>query len=79
MSQIAEKVLERSGKEAKDDSVVGLLIKALAESPDGEFRLSHEEVLAHVPRFSLPDIHSWLPTGAGPSGHNKVGASARIR
>ncbi|KAJ6615446.1 cytochrome P450 [Mycena sp. CBHHK59/15] len=48
MSQIAEKVLERSGKEAKDDSVVGLLIKALAESPDGEFRLSHEEVLAQV-------------------------------
>ncbi|KAJ6596760.1 cytochrome P450 [Mycena sp. CBHHK59/15] len=42
MSQIAEKVLERSGKEAKDDSVVGLL----TESPDGEFRLSHEEVLA---------------------------------
>ncbi|KAJ7039377.1 cytochrome P450 [Mycena alexandri] len=48
MSRIALDVLDRnSGKDrTADKSVLGLLMKSLAENPAGEFRLSHAEVLA---------------------------------
>ncbi|KAJ7775681.1 cytochrome P450 [Mycena maculata] len=46
MSRIAGDVLERSA--GKSGSVLGLLIKSLAEHPAGEFRLSHAEVLAQM-------------------------------
>ncbi|KAJ7740567.1 cytochrome P450 [Mycena metata] len=50
MSRIAGDVLERnSGKNRRaDKSVLGLLMKSLAEDPAGEFRLSHAEVLAQA-------------------------------
>ncbi|KAJ7124478.1 cytochrome P450 [Mycena epipterygia] len=49
MSRIAEDVLQRNAMKGNTDkSVLGLLIKSLAEHPAGEFRLSHAEVLAQI-------------------------------
>ncbi|KAJ7476848.1 cytochrome P450 [Mycena galericulata] len=50
MSGIAGDVLSRSvlNGAAADTSVLGLLIQSLAENPEGEFRLSHAEVLAQM-------------------------------
>ncbi|KAJ7165665.1 cytochrome P450 [Mycena crocata] len=49
MRRIANDVLDRNAcKGGTDTSVLGLLIKSLAENPTGDFRLSHAEVLAQV-------------------------------
>ncbi|KAJ7683519.1 cytochrome P450 [Mycena rosella] len=50
MSRISKDVLERNTRKRgdTDDSLLGLLIKSLAEHPAGEFRLSHAEVLAQM-------------------------------
>ncbi|KAF7333047.1 hypothetical protein MVEN_02411200 [Mycena venus] len=49
MNHIAEDVLERNAptkSHSEDKSILGLLIKSLAQNPAGEFRLSHAEVVA---------------------------------
>ncbi|KAF7354604.1 phosphoribosylaminoimidazole carboxylase [Mycena sanguinolenta] len=48
ISGIARDVLERNATKGhtEDKSILGMLIKSLAEHPAGEFRLSHTEVMA---------------------------------
>ncbi|KAJ6544347.1 cytochrome P450 [Mycena capillaripes] len=56
MSRIAGNILERNDKKAnidEDRSILGLLIKSLAENPAGEFRLSKEEILAQMVSMRL--------------------------
>ncbi|KAJ6473134.1 cytochrome P450 [Mycena sanguinolenta] len=50
ISGIGRDVLERNATKGntEDKSILGMLIKSLAEHPAGEFRLSHAEVIAQV-------------------------------
>ncbi|KAF8169055.1 cytochrome P450 [Mycena galopus ATCC 62051] len=56
---VAKDVLERNASKGvvEDKSILGLLIKSLAENPAGEFRLSHAEVTAQIVSVNLPGEH----------------------
>ncbi|KAJ7916264.1 cytochrome P450, partial [Mycena leptocephala] len=61
MSRIASDILERNARKAETEDR-SVLVKALADNPAGEFRLSHAEVLAQVVSpFPLPNlVGGWL-------------------